>query len=557
MQQATPLPQYVLWLIIAMLAGLPIINLLITAFSHPDIMQAILTKKSTLLATWHSFYTSFVGMMIAVVLGGFFAFIITLTNVRAKQWLTFGFMLPMMIPPQVTALAWLQLSGPASPLLNTLGIAPPLGSPQPLYSANGIALLLGIQSAPLVFLALRSQLINLPRELIEASRISGASTYRVWRDTILPLTHAGLISGASLAFISSLGNFGIPAMLGIPASYYTLPTLIYQKMAGFGASILTEIATLACCIGIITLIGIVFQQYLLKRSEYALLGQSKESFKMPLGKYRRLVEIIIAAVLWVILVIPLVALIFSSLVHAIGMPVTLHTMTLAAYHEIIFKQQTTIRAATNSLLLAAGAAVVLMLLGLLTVYIFRYVGTLKQMVAFTLVDLPYALPGVVLAIACIMLFVKPIPIVNIQLYSTLWIIFIAYLMRFFSVALKPIQAGASQLSPSLEQAAQLAGANAFHRLKDIFLPLIAPSMAAGGILVFLIAVNELTVSALLWSAGNETLGVMVYNLEDGGFSVLASALSVLIVIMVVAVMMILTLFGKQLPKGVIPWEEYE
>jgi len=63
-----------------------------------------------------------------------------------------------MIPPQVTALAWVQMSGPSSPLLKALHLAPPLGSPQPLYSVGGISLLYGVQHAPLVYLALRAGL---------------------------------------------------------------------------------------------------------------------------------------------------------------------------------------------------------------------------------------------------------------------------------------------------------------------------------------------------------------------------------------------------------------
>ncbi|MGO7741204.1 hypothetical protein ACC733_38535, partial [Rhizobium johnstonii] len=65
--------------------------------------------------------------------------------IRAKGPLIFFFVLPMMIPPQVTALAWVQMSCPSSPLLKALHIAPPLVSPQPLYSVGGIALLYGVQ----------------------------------------------------------------------------------------------------------------------------------------------------------------------------------------------------------------------------------------------------------------------------------------------------------------------------------------------------------------------------------------------------------------------------
>ena len=84
-------------------------------------------------------------------------------------------------------------------------------------------------------------------------------------------------------------------------------------------------------------------------------------------------------------------------------------------------------------------------------------------------------------------------------------------------------------------------------------PLIAPAAGASVILVFLIACNELTVSALLWSAGTQTLGVAIYNMDDSGSANLASALSVLVVAMVVVLMLILELMAKHLPKGVIPW----
>lgn len=83
---------------------------------------------------------------------------------------------------------------------------------------------------------------------------------------------------------------------------------------------------------------------------------------------------------------------------------------------------------------------------------------------------------------------------------------------------------------------------------------MAPSLFAGGLLVFLLAVNELTVSALLWSAGNETLGVLIFNLDEGGESVLASAVSVLVVIMVATLMLSLSLLAPRLPKGVVPWQ---
>ena len=204
-------------------------------------MQDVLSSASTWRAAGHSIETSFAGMIGGVLLGAVFAFVVTLTDVRLKLVLVFCFMLPMMIPPQITALSWIQVFGPSSALLNTLGIAPPLGSSNPVYSREGIMILLAVQHAPLAFLVLRAAFRQLPRELIEAARMAGARPARIAFTIVLPLLTPALVASLALTFVSSLGNFGIPAMLGIPTSYYVLPTLIYRRLASFGPSLISEV----------------------------------------------------------------------------------------------------------------------------------------------------------------------------------------------------------------------------------------------------------------------------------------------------------------------------
>ncbi|MBP0651515.1 iron ABC transporter permease, partial [Mycobacterium tuberculosis] len=64
---------------------------------------------------------------------------------------------------------------------------------------------------------------------------------------------------------------------------------------------------------------------------------------------------------------------------------------------------------------------------------------------------------------------------------------------------------------------------------------------------------ELTVSALLWSAGTETMGVVLFNLEDGGYATLASAVAVVSILVVAAAMLAVDRLGRRLPRGVVPW----
>ncbi|NLJ52407.1 MAG: iron ABC transporter permease [Alcaligenaceae bacterium] len=550
---------YGLLLILVIISALPTLRLLSQALidlswggDSSSSLAKILSDSNTWKALWHSIYTSFMAMCVSLLLGAGLAFFISLTDIRAKALWVFMFMLPMMIPPQVMALSWLQLMGPNSVLLKSIGMAPPLGSKQPLYSAWGIILLMGVQHAPLVFLTLRANLLNLPKELIEAARLSGASQYKVVRDMILPLCKNGLWAAAAIAFLSALGNFGIPAMLGIPVSYYVLPTLIYQKMADFGPTMINEVSSLSLLIAVLAVAVVSIQQHFQKRM--ALTGLPGRPLAFNLGPWKIVSEVTMIVILMAILVVPMLALLASSLVPAQGIALTWNNLTLSSYEQIVMSQSITWRAFKNSFILASSAALIIVLLSLPMVYWFNRDNSRLVTLSKVLMDIPYALPGVVLSIACILLFVKPIPLIQLSLYGTLWIILFAYISRFFAVGFKPVISSMMQIDTSLEESAQLCGASLAQRMRDIIIPLLAPAVFAGFILVFLIAFNELTVSALLWSAGNETIGVLIFNLQESGDVVMAAAVSVVVVALVASLMFSLTLLSKRLPQGVIPWQ---
>ena len=86
-----------------------------------------------------------------------------------------------------------------------------------------------------------------------------------------------LLAGVALSFVSCLGNFGIPALLGIPGNYLVLPTLIYQRLAGFGPCVLSEVAVLSVLIGMIAIVGIVVQDVLLSRRDFRTASDAVEA----------------------------------------------------------------------------------------------------------------------------------------------------------------------------------------------------------------------------------------------------------------------------------------
>lgn len=517
--------------------------------------ETVWNSPSTWRALRNSLETSFGATLVALLAGSLVALVVTLTDLRARNAFVFVFVMPLIIAPQVMALAWLQVTGPASPLLNAIGLAPPLGTRNPLYSREGITLLLAVEYTPLVFLTLRASLRALPRELIEAALSGGASKLQVVRSIILPLMTPSLVAGAALVFVSCLGNFGVPAFLGIPGNYPTLPTLIYQRLSGSGPGALSEVAVLSILIGGIAIFGLVLQDVMLRRRDYRVSTTSSAARAFELGRWRLPVELGLWTLTLLVVVMPFLGLIATALVPAYGVPLNTQTATGEHFAYVMFEHAASRRALANSFLLSASAAMIVTGLAVLLAYFLVWQQNRAIRALNVAAEMPYALPGVVLSIAMILLFLKPLPLLGLSLYNTIWILLLAYLARFLVLGLRPVIAGYHQMDRAIEEAAQVAGAGFLRRLVTIILPVVAPVAAAGAILVFLTAFNELTLSALLWSSGAETLGVVVFSFEQGGESTAAAALSVLTILVSVGLALSTLLFHKHLPQGVLPWRD--
>lgn len=543
-------------LLLALLVLLPVLRLLweVAGPAPARVLARVLEAPMTWRATGNSLAIAAGATLAAALIGGPFALLTGLTDVRGKTALAFALILPLMIPAQIVAMAWTHLTGSGSPLLKPLGLAPPVGTANPVQSSAGMILVMGIEHAPLVFLALRAALRAIPGDLVEAARASGSGPWRAVRTVVLPLCLPGFAAGLALAFVAALGNFGVPALLGVPAGIPLLPTLIYRRLSGFGPSALPEVAVLAALVGVIACLGIAAQMLLQARVGRRLPGGTRPAAVLALGRARRPVELAAWGLLALVVAAPLAALLATSLVRVYGLPLGPGTATLAHYGTVLALDQVG-RAFANSFLLSGAAA---LLLGLLAIPLAHAMagtggnGRLARAVGL-LVELPHAVPGVVLGIGCILVFLKPLPGLDVSLYGTLWIILAAYLARFLPLALRPAQAACAALNPALEEAARACGAGPLRRLLTVVAPMVAPAAAAGAVLVFLTAFNELTVSILLWSQGRETLGVVVYALEEGGSPTLGAALSVITILVVLAAMLLAGALGRRLPPGVVPW----
>jgi iron(III) transport system permease protein len=151
-------------LYIAILAVWPLVRLFVEALQagpggeHLGVLLDQWRSPAAKRALINTVETSVLATLVSVAIGAAIAFLLTLTDLRGKAALTFVALLPLLVPSQITALAWIEFTGASSPILAPLGLAPTPGTTNPLYSKWGIVLVLGIENSTLVFLAVRAGL---------------------------------------------------------------------------------------------------------------------------------------------------------------------------------------------------------------------------------------------------------------------------------------------------------------------------------------------------------------------------------------------------------------
>ena len=150
-------------------------------------------------------------------------------------------------------------------------------------------------------------------------------------------------------------------------------------------------------------------------------------------------------------------------------------------------------------------------------------------------------PSIVIALALVITFSGNF---GLNLYSTMWILVVSYLVKYMTMSVRTIAASLSQVHISLEEAALNSGASWLRTCKDIIMPLIAPSIIAGWFLIFMPSFYELTMSLLLYGSDTKTIGVLLYDLQTYADTQNASVLSVIILLIVLVGNVILNKLTK-------------
>jgi iron(III) transport system permease protein len=164
-----------------------------------------------------------------------------------------------------------------------------------------------------------------------------------------------------------------------------------------------------------------------------------------------------------------------------------------------------------------------------------------------LASIPFSTPGTVLALSLIFSFSQGYFGYGPSLYNTLGLILLAYVIKYLSLSLKTIQDGYAQIHPSLEEAAWISGASWWASMRTIFLPLLRPSLIAAGFFIFMPVMSELTMTVLLTGPGLETIGTLIFQLQE--YSDVGGGGAAVLSVIVVASIFTLNYSLKKISKG--------
>ncbi|MEM1264290.1 MAG: iron ABC transporter permease [Pseudomonadota bacterium] len=490
-------------LVIAMALAVPLIAVLATLLTPAGPTTAHL--QATVLP---DYIANSLGLMLltgalALLLGTATAWLTAACTFPGARWLRGLLVLPLAAPAYVVAYAYtdlLEVSGPLQTALRGwLDVTPAELRLPSIRNLPGAAMLLALVLYPYVYLLARTSFAARSRAHFEAARVLGLSPWQAFWRVSLPGARAAIAGGVALVMMETLADFGVVEYFSVP----TFSTGIYRTWIGLGDK---PAALRLAAIMLLFVIALVMFESLSRRGGIDRDDISRAQ-PMQLRGWRAIV-----------------AFVFCALPVTLGFVIPVALLASYSFNSgdaVLMRGFT--QYLSNSVSVAGMAAVLAVGLAVLLSYAQRLNDSRFNRGFIRIASLGYALPGLLLAVALL----EPVNRFDQWLSSvmvgasggrvlagTVFVLIYAYLCRFLTVAFQSASAGLARVSPDLDAAARSLGATPGGVVRRVHLPLLAPSLAAGLLLVFVDVMRELPATLLLRPFNFETLATRVYRLAS-------------------------------------------
>ena len=531
---------WVLLLVLAFLIVCPLVSVFAEAVitdGRLDLYRAwtIISAPENLQTIWNSLILGICVVLLSTVIAAPTAYLLARSQLGKHKWLDIVFMVPFMTPPYIASMGWIlfmQRRGLFQQLFPFTGRIS-----EAFFSFGGLVLVMTLNVFPFMMTILKNAIRNIPASLEESGAVFGAGFSLRLRKIFAPLLTGNYAIASLLVFVKTLSEYGTPYTLGRRIGFYVFTTDIHRYSAtapvDFGKS-----ASLSSVLILICMAMWLAQNAITNRTSYRLVsGKGSRPAQTHLSGSG-----LAAAWAWVVLVlvvsigIPYFSIIASSLIKLRGYGLAPGNFTLEHYGEL-FTSDRSLGAIGNSILLAIASACICSVLGTIVVMaVRRGKGRLKKIVEGVSM-LPEMLPAIVLVIG-IMLFWNTIYDV-LPLYNTMGIMVLAYVVLYLPYTVQYVTSSFTQINDNLIQAGRTFGGSPWYVFRRITLPMIAPGILTGWMMIFIIAFRELVTASLI--APPNVLVVSTYinrEFEQGSVS-LGMAMAVLCVAITTTTLLIL------------------
>ena len=467
------------------------------------------------------------------------------TNTPFKSLFFALAIIPLVIPGILFTVSWIMLASPKIGLIN-LALQNLLGTDAVLvniYTMAGMVWVDGLHYSPMAFLLMTAAFRSMDPSLEEQAAMSGASLFQTVRRITLGLAWPAALASLLILFVRALESFEVPALLGLPVGIHVYTSSIYQAIHEYPSQIGLA-AAYAVTLLIITSLGVYAQSRLsASGTRYSTVtGKGFRPRTIDLGGWRYLTAAIFILYFVIIVLLPFLVLLWSSSQKFYSAPswAALRRVSLDSYRAVLDYPQFA-DTVWNSLVLALGSAGAVMLLSAVISWIVVRGKMRGRWLLDNLASLPLVFPGLVLGLAIMVCYLT----IDIGIYGTLWIIFIAYVTRFLPYGMRYNSTSMLQIHKELEESAAMSGASWGMTFSRIVLPLLQPGLLAGFLYVTIVSIRELSSSILLYSPGTEVVSIMIWELWQNGQYVELSALGVMMILALFCLVMLAQLVSRR------------
>ncbi|WP_322518261.1 iron ABC transporter permease [Rhodopseudomonas palustris] len=462
---------------------------------------------------------------LTLLIGTATAWLVSSHDFAGRTLLVWLLPLPLSVPTYLSAYVYVDLFEPLGLAHRTLALLMPTAQavqwlPQ-LRSLPGAVLLLALVLYPYVYLSARAVFQAQSADAIEAARTLGASRLTIWRRVVLPMARPALAVGVALAALETLNDIGASEYLGVRTLTVSVFTTWLNRGSLAGAAQLS-LVLLGFAALLITIERIGRRNASVEFSAENPRLRPRTPLRGAKGGFA-----LLACLLPPLLgfVVPAAYLLGESLRRGLAGRIdpslwrdALHTVTLASI-----------------------ATVLALALGLIVVIAARWRGGRIARSALAVVQLGYALPGLVLALGlltpllaldgALVTLAQSIGLASpgLLLMSSGGAVVAAYVIRFLAVPTGLLKAGFERIPRDYDDSARAAGASRLVTLSKIDLPLLRPALVGAAILVFVDCLKELPATLLLRPLNVETLSTSIYQYASRG-SFEEGALAALIIV---------------------------